>query len=86
MEWWIQAIAQALPVYWIGLGFRSVFLPEAAVVLEIGESWRRPETVAVLTFYAVVGAVAAQAVLRRMARRESGSAVEARRIEAMQRV
>ena len=60
--------------------------PKQAVVLEIGESWRRLEMVAVLATYAVVGALVAQVVLRRMARRESGSAVEARRQEAMQRV
>ena len=83
---WLQLVAQALPVYWLGLGMRSVFLPEAAVVLEIGESWRRLEMVAVLATYAVIGALVAQVVLRRMARRESGSAVEARRLEAQQRV
>jgi ABC-2 type transport system permease protein len=82
----LQLIAQALPVYWLGLGLRSVFLPDAAVVLEIGESWRRVETVLVLTAYAIAGSFVALGVLRRMARRESGSAVEARRREAMQRI
>ena len=83
---WVQVVAQALPVYWIGLGMRSVFLPDAAVAIEIGKSWRRLEMVAVLATYALAGALVAQAVLRRMARRESGSAVEARRLEAQQRV
>jgi ABC-2 type transport system permease protein len=82
----LQAVAQVLPVYWLGLGLRSVFLPDAAVVLEINESWRRLETILVLSAYAVAGSLIALAVLRRMARRESGSAVEARRQEAMQRI
>ena len=82
----VQLIAQALPIYWIGLGMRSVFLPEAAVVLELGESWRRLEMIVVLAAWAVVGSLVALAVLRRMARRESGSAVEARRQRALQRV
>jgi ABC-2 type transport system permease protein len=83
---WLQLVSQALPVYWIGLGMRSVFLPEAAVALEIGESWRRPEMVAILVAWAGIGSLVALAVLRRMARRESGSAVEARRQQALQRV
>jgi ABC-2 type transport system permease protein len=83
---WLQPISQALPAYWLGLGMRSVLLPDAASALEIGQSWRTMEMLLVLVAYAVIGSVVAQAVLRRMARRESGSAVEARRQQAMQRV
>jgi ABC-2 type transport system permease protein len=44
------------------------------------------ETVAVLGVWAVAGLVLAPVVLRRMARRESGSSVAARREKAMQRI
>lgn len=44
------------------------------------------ETVGVLGAWAVAGLVLAPMLLRRMARRESGSSVEARRQEFMQRI
>jgi ABC-2 type transport system permease protein len=82
---WIQAVAQAFPMYWLGLGLRSVFLPAEAAAVELGGSWRVAETLAVLGVWAAIGLVAAPVVLRRMARRESGSAVEARRRQVLQR-
>jgi ABC-2 type transport system permease protein len=54
--------------------------------VEIGGSWRHLETFGVLGLWAVVGLALAPVVLRRMARRESGSAVAVRRARAMQRV
>ena len=45
---WVQPIAQIFPVYWLGLGMRAAFLPEAAAALEIGGSWRTLETALVL--------------------------------------
>lgn len=83
---WAQVIGQTLPPYWIGLGMRFVFLPEAAAVAEIGGSWRHLEMLGVLTAWTVVGSLVAPAVLRRMARRESGAAVEAARQGALQRL
>ncbi|KQZ07754.1 ABC transporter [Agromyces sp. Root1464] len=83
---WLQWIAQVFPVYWLGLGMRASFLPDEAAIVEIGESWRHLETAAVLGAWAVVGLVLAPVVLRRMARRESGSSVARRRERAMQRV
>ncbi|MDQ0892973.1 ABC transporter permease [Agromyces ramosus] len=83
---WLQGIAQAFPIYWLGLGMRSAFLPDDAAVIEIGESWRQLETVAVLGAWAVAGLVLAPIVLRRMARRESGSSVAKRRDRALRRV
>jgi ABC-2 type transport system permease protein len=82
---WVQGIAQVFPVYWLGLGMRSALLPDSAAAAEIGESWRHLETLGVLGVWAVVGLLITPAVLRRMARRESGSAVEARRERAMHR-
>jgi ABC-2 type transport system permease protein len=83
---WVQGIAQAFPVYWLGLGMRSAFLPDAAAAAEIGGSWRHLETLAVLGVWAVVGLGIAPMVLGRMARKESGSAVNARRRQALQRL
>jgi ABC-2 type transport system permease protein len=82
---WVQGVAQAFPIYWLGLGIRSALLPDAAAALEISGSWRHLETAGVLGAWAVGGLLIAPAVLRRMARRESGSTVEARRQQHLQR-
>ncbi|WP_424923275.1 ABC transporter permease [Amycolatopsis arida] len=83
---WLQWVGQAFPIYWMGLGMRSALLPDTMAAVEIGESWRHLETLGVLGVWAVLGFALAPALLRRMARRESGSAVAARRERAMQRV
>jgi ABC-2 type transport system permease protein len=83
---WVQWIAQAFPMYWLGLGMRSALLPDSALAVEIGHSWRGWETFGVLGVWVVIGLAVAPAVLRRMARRESGSTVAARREKAMQRI
>ncbi|MDK0524169.1 ABC transporter permease [Streptomyces sp. ML-6] len=76
---WVEWIAQVFPVYWLGLGLRAAFLPDAMAASEIGESWRFLEMAGVLGVWGAVGFLVAPGVLRRMARRESGSAVAARR-------
>lgn len=81
---WVQVVAQVFPIYWMGLGMRSAFLPDSYVGAEIGDSWRTLETVAVLGTWAVVGALVAPALLRRMARRQSGSQVAAAKEAATQ--
>lgn len=86
MATWVQVLGQLTPTYWLGLGLRSTLLPEAAVVVEIGGSWRTLLTISVLAAWAIVGLILAPTLLRRMARRESGSGVAARREKAMQRV
>lgn len=86
MPEWLQGVAQVFPVYWLGLGMRSAMLPDSLAVSEIGESWRHLETLGVLGAWAVVGLLVAPMVMRRMARRESGSNVAARRERALQRV
>jgi ABC-2 type transport system permease protein len=83
---WLQWVGQAFPLYWLGLGLRSAMLPDAVAAAEIGGSWRHPETVIVLGAWAVVGFALASIVLRRMARRESGSSVAARREQVAQRL
>lgn len=82
---WLQAIAQSFPVYWMGLGMRSALLPAEMAAVEIGGSWRHLETVGVLGAWAIVGILVAPMILRRMARRESGSRLAARQEKAMQR-
>jgi ABC-2 type transport system permease protein len=81
---WVQAVAQVFPMYWVGLGMRSAFLPDSAAAMEVGGSWRTLETVLVLGAWAVVGALVLPALLRRMARRQSGSQVAAAREAATQ--
>jgi ABC-2 type transport system permease protein len=83
---WVQVVAQLLPLYWLGLGMRSAILPDWAAVAEIGESWRTLETVGILGVWAVAGLLLAPVLLRRMARRESGSAMDARRETVLRRV
>jgi len=83
---WLQMIAEAFPVYWLGLGMRSALLPTQAATLEIGQSWRPLETAIALGTWAVAGVVVAPIVLKRMARLESGSRVAQRRAQLLQRI
>ncbi|MFF5080834.1 ABC transporter permease [Actinoplanes sp. NPDC000266] len=83
---WIQGVAQVFPIYWLGLGMRSAFLPDALAAVELTGSWRTLETFGVLAVWAVAGLALAPVLLRRMARRESGSAVAARRERMMSTV
>jgi ABC-2 type transport system permease protein len=83
---WLQWVAQVFPMYWLGLGMRSALLPDSAATVEIGQSWRPVETLAVLGAWALIGLIAAPIVLRTMARKESGSRLAERRHKALQRV
>jgi ABC-2 type transport system permease protein len=82
---WLQAVAMAFPIYWIGEGLRAALLP--ADILSAG--WfgvpQLPLVAGVLALWTVLGFLVAQRVLRRMARRTSGSRVQAAREEAMKR-
>jgi ABC-2 type transport system permease protein len=82
----LQWTGQAFPLYWLGLGMRSALLPNTMAAAEVGHSWRHLATFGVLSAWAIAGLVLAPVVLRRMARRESGSKVAARREKAMQRL
>ena len=70
-------MGQAFPFYWLGLGARSAMLPAEMAAAEIGDSWRTVEMFAVLGVWAVIGMLLAPILLRRMARRQSGSTVAA---------
>ena len=76
---WLQWVGQALPLYWLGLGVRSALLPGNLAAVEIGHSWRHLATAGVLGAWAIAGLVLAPILLRRVARREAGSSVAARR-------
>lgn len=81
---WVEVVAQVFPMYWLGLGMRAAFLPDEAATLEVGDSWRQWETLGVLGAWAVIGWILTPIVLRRMARRQTGSQVEAARDASLQ--
>lgn len=83
---WLQTIGQVFPVYWLGLGMRSALLPSPATAVEIGGSWHPAETAAVLAAWTIAGLALAPLLLRRMARKESGSRVTMRREHLQQRI
>lgn len=83
---WAQVVGQLTPMYWMGLGLRQALLPDAVVAIEVGQGWRTLETFTALGVWAVVGLLLAPVLLRRMARRESGSVVAAAREKQLQRV
>jgi ABC-2 type transport system permease protein len=82
---WLQAIGQVFPMYWLGLGMRAALLPSHLASVEVDGSWRLPYVFLALALWSLLGLAAAPPVLRRMARRESGSRVAARRERAMLR-
>ena len=71
---WLQWLVRAFPAYWVGLGTRSALLPPEMVAAEIGK-WRVVEMFAVPGVWAAIGLLLAPILLRRMARRQSGSAL-----------
>ncbi|WP_307866445.1 ABC transporter permease [Leucobacter chromiisoli] len=79
MPAWLQAVAQAFPLYWFGLGMRASLLPDSMASVEVAGSWRIEWVFIVLAAWAVAGLVLAPKLLGRMARRESGSTLAARR-------
>lgn len=85
MPTWLQWLAQAFPFYWVGLGARAALLPAEMAATEIGQSWRTIEMFGVLGVWAVIGMLVAPTLLRRMARRLSGSKVAATRERVMSR-
>ena len=86
MPVWLQWVGQGSPIYWLGLGMRSGLLPDAAAASEVAGSWRTWESVGALSAWTTLGLAIAPLLLRRMARRESGSRVADRRDRALQRV
>lgn len=79
MPGWLQWLGQATPLYWIGHAFRAVLLPQEAAAAELGGEFRLGLALLILLAWAVVGLIVAPILLRRMARRQSGSTVAAAR-------
>jgi ABC-2 type transport system permease protein len=50
-------VASIFPVKWMAQGFRSVFLPDAAVGSEAGGAWEHGRIALVLLAWCVVGSV-----------------------------
>ncbi|WP_078866469.1 ABC transporter permease [Streptomyces sp. NRRL S-1448] len=69
----VQKIASVFPLKWMAQGVRSALLPDAARAAEPAGSWELPTVAMVLAAWAVIGFLLAIPLLRRAARRESGS-------------
>ncbi len=72
---WLQWIVMVFPVYWLGMGLRSAFLPAEAGAVEIAGSFQVVEAAVVLGIWALIGLVLAPILLRRMIRGVSGATV-----------
>jgi len=83
---WLQVVAQVFPMYWLGHALRWVFLPPEAAALELGGRWNLLGAFVVIALWGAVGLALTPRILGRMAQRESGSAVEARKVERLQRL
>jgi ABC-2 type transport system permease protein len=74
---WLATTAKVFPVYWLGEGMRAATLPGGGQLVTAA---------LILAGWALAGLVTAPILLRRMARRESGSRVADRRARLLQRV
>ncbi|MEO3975276.1 ABC transporter permease [Streptomyces sp. CAU 1734] len=74
----VQRAAAVFPLKWTAQGLRSALLPDSARAAEAAGSWELPTVALVLTAWAVLGFLLAIPLLRRAARRESGSRLAAR--------
>ncbi|MFF7603602.1 ABC transporter permease [Streptomyces parvulus] len=73
----VQQAASVFPLKWMAQGLRSALLPDGARTAEAAGSWELPMVALVLTAWAVLGFLLAVPLLRRAARRESGSRLAA---------
>ncbi|MEU6456922.1 ABC transporter permease [Streptomyces sp. NPDC047065] len=80
----VQQVASVFPLKWMAQGLRSALLPDSARAAEAAGSWELPMVALVLTAWAVLGFLLAVPLLRRAARRESGSRLSARHRKAEQ--
>lgn len=78
----VQKIASVFPLKWMAQGLRSALLPDAARAAEPAGSWELPAVALILTAWAVLGFLLAVPLLRRAARRESGSRLSERHRKA----
>ncbi|MFI1017771.1 ABC transporter permease [Streptomyces sp. NPDC020965] len=80
----VQQVASVFPLKWMAQGLRSALLPDSARAAEAAGSWELPMVALVLTAWAALGFLLAIPLLRRAARRESGSRLAARHRKAAQ--
>ncbi|WP_282085264.1 ABC transporter permease [Streptomyces tendae] len=80
----VQEVASLFPLKWMAQGLRAALQPDAARTAEAAGSWELPLVALVLTAWTVLGFLLAVPLLRRAARRESGSRLSARRRRAEQ--
>ncbi|MFI1829801.1 ABC transporter permease [Streptomyces sp. NPDC020412] len=80
----VQQVVSLFPLKWMAQGLRSALLPDSARAAEPAGSWELPLVALVLTAWAVIGFLLAIPLLRRAARRESGSRLTARHRKAAQ--
>lgn len=80
----VQQVAAIFPLKWMAQGLRSALLPDTARTAEAAGSWELPMVALVLTAWAILGFLLAVPLLRRAARRESGSRLSARHRKATQ--
>ncbi|WP_410097648.1 ABC transporter permease [Streptomyces sp. Isolate_219] len=78
----VQKIASVFPLKWMAQGLRSALLPDAARAAEPAGSWELPTVALILTAWAILGFLLAVPLLRRAARRESGSRLTERHRKA----
>ncbi|WP_327658107.1 ABC transporter permease [Streptomyces sp. NBC_00483] len=78
----LQQVASVFPLKWMAQGLRSALLPDAARAAEPAGSWELPMVALVLTAWAALGFLLAIPLLRRAARRESGSRLTERHRKA----
>ena len=81
---WLQGVAQALPMYWMGHGLRWSLLPDEASAAELSGEWRPLIAVTVVMAWALISIVAARLALRHVAANQSGSAVARARDDVAQ--
>lgn len=74
----VQQVASVFPLKWMAQGLRSALLPDGARAAEVAGAWELPMVALVLTAWTVLGFLLAVPLLRRAARRESGSRLSAR--------
>ena len=61
---WMHAIASIFPLKWMAQGMRSVFLPQAMVHAEPGDSWQLGHGAVVMVAWLVVGLFVAMRTFR----------------------
>ena len=63
---WVQVVAQVFPMYWLGLGMRSAFLPDTPPPWRSATPGAPSRPSLVLGAWVAIGALVAPALLRRM--------------------